>query len=117
VVALFLLPLAVDGASDPISWLLNFGAVGVVLILVLTGQLRTKSEVTDRDKQILEKDEKIAKQDAALVALVQQLTSFMPELIKVGEIVEALPKASEPQLVGLLQDISVRLNEIQGKAG
>ena len=38
---------AVAAAStDPLTWLANLGRAGIVIVLLVTGQLRTKAEVT-----------------------------------------------------------------------
>lgn len=39
--------LADASASDPLAWLVNVGAVGVFLVLFLTGQIFSKSTVKD----------------------------------------------------------------------
>lgn len=108
---------AESAGSDPVSWLINYGVAGVIIILLVTGQLRTKAEVANLEKQVAAKDEQIAAKDAALTALVTQLTTFMPQLAKVGDVVEALPKQAEIQLAAVVRDLSAKLDDIQSPGG
>jgi hypothetical protein len=65
--------------SDPLTWLLNFGAVGVVLVCLMTGLLHTKP---DYDRVIEEGKAK----DRAIEALVAQLTNrTIPALADVSQ--------------------------------
>lgn len=112
-------PMAVGeaSASDPISWLINYGVAGVIIILLVTGQLRTKAEVEGLKAELTKKDESITAKDAALTALVTQLTTFLPQLAKVGDVVEALPRNADTHLAAVLRDISARLDDIQSNGG
>lgn len=114
-----LAPVAADApsGSDPVSWLINYGVAGVIIILLVTGQLRTKAEVEGLKAELIKKDESITAKDAALTALVTQLTTFLPQLAKVGDVVEALPKNGDAQLATVLREISARLDDIQSNGG
>jgi hypothetical protein len=97
---------ASDAASDPLTWLFNVGVAGVVLVLLVTGQLRTKSEVTQLERQIVAKDE-------ALAALQAQLTAnTLPALERSALVIEALPLAAQRHQRGVYGDLNTMRQEL-----
>lgn len=78
-------------SADPMQWLVNFGGLGVVLVLVVTGFLRTKAEVAALTKINDERLEAMKQKDKALDDLVSQLThGVLPQLVRVTEVLNAL---------------------------
>lgn len=114
---LMISPMVAEAGTDPVSWLVNYGVAGVIIILLVTGQLRTKAEVEGLKSELTKKDESITAKDAALTALVTQLTTFLPQLAKVGDVVEALPKSGDTQLAAVLARISAKLDDIESDGG
>lgn len=82
-------------ATDPLGWLVNLGVAGVVIVLLVTGQLRTKSEVTHLEAEIASKDKVIE-------AFQLQLTGHtLPALARSARIFEAIPASETALLVEL----------------
>lgn len=87
-----------DGAvtvSDPFTWLVNLGVAGIVIVLLVTGQLRTKAEVEHLLAEIEAKDKVI---DAVQTQL---LGSTLPALAQSTRVMEAIP-ANERSLMDQL---------------
>ena len=96
---LLLTVLAAD-TSDPLVWLVNLGVAGIVIVLLVTGQLRTKSEVDHLLAEIAAKDRVI---DAVQTQLLGQT---LPALAQSTRVIEAVP-ASEAALVEELRRTQV----------
>lgn len=80
-------------SADPMTWLINFGAVGVVLVLLVTGQLRTKAEVAAIQKIAEERYEEIQRKNQALDDLVNQIThGLLPQLTRTTEVLNELSR-------------------------
>lgn len=83
---------------DPLTWLIyNAGALGVVFALLVTGQLRTKAEVTHLLHEIESKDKVIE-------AFQLQLTGHtLPALAQSARILEAIPSGESSALLAELR--------------
>lgn len=83
--------LPMETSTDPVSWLVNYGVAGIVLILVITGQLRTKAEVLGLQKALYDQGEVLKQKDAAMTALVQQITNqTVPAVGDLARLIDAL---------------------------
>lgn len=102
-----------ESSTDPIPWLVNYGVAGVVILLLVTGQLRTKSEVGALEKRVTQQDDIIKAKDIALEALTNQLVSIVPQLAKVGDVVEALPQNTSAALTHAMSELTSKLDDIQ----
>lgn len=86
--AVLLVPLADTPANDPLTWLVNLGVAGIVIVLLVTGQLATKSEVNQLKAQIETKDRLIE-------AFQSQLTGHaLPALAQSTRVLEAIPASA-----------------------
>ena len=107
-----LVALAATASTDPLAWLVNLGVAGVVIVLLVTGQLRTKAEVENLK-------EEIAAKDKVIEAFQLQLTGHtLPALAQSARVLEAIP-GGEAALLGELRlaqqkatEISQRLEKI-----
>lgn len=88
-------PLAAQ-SDDPITWLINLGVAGIVIVLLITGQLRTKAEVDHLLSEIAAKDRVIE------AVQTQLLSNTLPALAHSTRVMEAVP-ANEQALVEQLQ--------------
>lgn len=103
-------------AADPVGFLVNYGVAGIVIILLVTGQLRTKAEVSGLQKALEEAVEREKQKDLALANLVQQITQHvLPGLNNLAGVVEALPAstASESDSKRQIAELRRRLAEIE----
>lgn len=91
--------------SDPLSWLINLGVAGIVIVLLVTGQLRTKSEVEHLLAEIEAKNKVI---DAVQVQL---LSSTLPALANSTRVIEAVP-AQEQVLIDQLRRTQADASEL-----
>lgn len=82
--------------TDPFTWLINLGVAGIVLVLLITGQLRTKAEVDHLMSEIAAKDRVIEAVQKEL------LGTTLPALTQSTRVLEAIP-ASERALVDELR--------------
>lgn len=74
-----------NGVTDPLAWLVNLGVAGIVIVLLVTGKLRTGKEVEHLLAEIAAKDQVIA-------AFQQQLTgNTLPALARSTQVLEAIP--------------------------
>jgi hypothetical protein len=86
----------VTSTSDPISWLVNYGVAGIIIVLLVTGQLRTKAEVMALQKVADERAEALNAKDKALADLTQQITGHtLPQLARMTEVVEGISRKIE----------------------
>lgn len=73
--------------SDPLAWLVNLGVAGIVIVLLVTGKLRTGKEVEHLLAELAAKDQLIA-------AFQQQLTgTTLPALARSTAVLEAIPSS------------------------
>lgn len=72
-------------ATDPYSFLVNYGALGIIIILIATGQFRTKAEVQRLESQNNEYREIIKSFQ------IQLTTQTLPALSKSAQVLEAIP--------------------------
>lgn len=115
---LLLLPLAAE--VDPISWLVNYGVAGIVLALLVTGQLRTKSEVLGVQKIADDRAREVAAKDAAIAALMTQITGHtVPQLGHLTQVLEALPaqNTSDTAVLEALAELKSKIEQIEQKSG
>lgn len=73
--------------SDPLAWLVNLGVAGIVIVLLVTGQLRTKWEVNALDKRIADQDKVIKEFQDALIG------QTLPALARSAQVLEAIPSS------------------------
>lgn len=96
--------------TDPIQVLLNYGLAGVVVFLVITGQLRTKAEVHAKDAII-------AKQAEIISAFQQSLTSNALPAMSAGiRAVEAVPHSESrtlDQVADAQRDMAVLVGRLE----
>lgn len=104
--------LATANSSDPLTWLVNFGVAGIVIVLFVTGQIRTKAEVENLKSDIAAKDELIKAFQAQLMG------HTLPALERSAQVLEAIP-SSERSLYSQLTRaqhevaaLSARLNDL-----
>jgi hypothetical protein len=123
-----------SATNDPLAWLINLGVAGIVIVLLITGQLRTKSEVdrlervnvdqkdsyekqlTDKDRQLADKERQLDKRDVLIEALREQLTNrTIPALARVGDVVAAYPqqRQSEEELHDRMEGLVSRVEAMQ----
>jgi len=112
------MPYVVWAASaDPMTWLVNFGGLGVVLVLVVTGFLRTKAEVAALTKIADERLAQIQQKDAAIEALIGQITHTLPQLAALAEVVEKVAQTTDPQVVQKLAALTAKIEKIERRQG
>jgi hypothetical protein len=96
-VLLLLIALDTGPTTDPLAWLVNLGVAGIVIVLLVTGKLRTGKEVDHLLEEIAAKDQVIA-------AFQLQLTgTTLPALARSAQVLEAIP-ASDRALHQRLRD-------------
>lgn len=79
-------------ASDPYSFLINYGALGIILVLIATGQFRTKAEVQRLEEQVRRVEEQNKEYRDIIRALQMQLTNHtIPAMSKSAQVLEAIP--------------------------
>lgn len=99
-----------DATADPVSWLVNYGVAGIVILLLVTGQLRTKSEVAGLQKALGDADERARQKDVALSALMAQMTGHtVPQLTDLSRVLNALPDR--------LDALSAKIEENESRRG
>lgn len=80
--------------TDPMAWLINLGVAGVVIILLVTGRLRTKSEVDNLTKENERKDVLIDSKDAQIAALQDAIINkTIPAIAESARVLEVLPQS------------------------
>lgn len=83
---LVLPPLAASSAAeDPFTWLINLGVAGIVIVLLITGKLRTGKEVEYLLTEIAAKDELIK------AFQTQLMGQTLPALTRSTQVLEAIP--------------------------
>ena len=104
-----------NATEDPLSWLINLGVAGIVIVLLITGKLRTGKEVDHLLDEIEKKDEVIA-------AFQAQLTGHtLPAMARSAQVLEHLPTAERSVYAELRQmqtdivDIANKLNSRLGE--
>lgn len=116
-VRLVLLPLALlialEASTDPLTWLINYGIAGVVILLLVTGKLRTSAEVDNLKQALVQAREDLASRDKALHDLTVQITNnTLPSMNALADVIEAQPvRADNNQLAAVL----TRMDEVLGK--
>lgn len=102
-----LVALATTGSpADPISLLVTYGPLGIFLVLLATGQFRTKYEVQRLEKQIGEQaaeinrlHEEARQKDELNRAFQMQLTGHaLPALAQSARVFEAIPNTESDAL-------------------
>jgi citrate synthase len=112
-----LLPLALlialEASTDPLTWLINYGIAGVVILLLVTGKLRTSAEVDNLKQALVQAREDLASRDKALHDLTVQITNnTLPSMNALADVIEAQPvRADNNQLAAVL----TRMDEVLGK--
>jgi hypothetical protein len=107
---LVIMPLAVTSAtSDPLTWLVNLGVAGIVIVLLVTGQLRTKAEVSNLQAQI--------QSQAKLIEGFQtQLNnSTLPALTKFVQFAETIPENNH-EIRSDIADLAKLMHELARQA-
>jgi type II secretory pathway pseudopilin PulG len=85
---------SVAASADPTTILINYGALGIMLVFVMTGQFRTKSEVQNLQRQIEDYREIIRGFQA-------QANQAVPALARSAQVLEAIPNKE----AGVLEEI------------
>ena len=75
---------SVVASADPATILINYGALGIMLVFVMTGQFRTKSEVQNLQRQIEDYRQIIH-------AFQTQANQAVPALARSAQVLEAIP--------------------------
>lgn len=106
----------VMATADPLNVLLNYGGLGLGILLFITGQLHSKGELTDAREQ----------RDRAMAALDemrrQMMTTTVPTLSGNLDVLAAIKDAVEAQVAAqkvsdtdLLRDVLSELRRGQGR--
>jgi len=116
-----LLPLEA-GSTDPVSWLVNYGVAGVVIALLAIGRFRTKQEVDGLNSQLADARSEIKAKDAALLAMMQQVTGHtLPQLGHLADVLERLSHpnetASNTALKAQIDKLAATLAGLDERAG
>lgn len=95
--------------SDPFTYLTGLGFPGIVIGLLITGQLRTKSEAERLIEENRRKDEIIIAKDRQLEALQASIVDkAIPALTRSTQVLESLQKPE----VGAHDELSTARREI-----
>lgn len=104
----FLIAAVADpGPSDPIALLISYGPLGIFLVLLATGQFRTKYEVQRLEKQVEALISENHGKDELIRAFQMQLTGHaLPALAQTARVFEAIPSTESDALgeIRRLQD-------------
>lgn len=92
--------------ADPLAILLNYGGLGIFLVLLITGQVRTKSEVENYKAQLTQQQRII---DAFTMNITGQT---LPALAKSTQVLEHLPRG-EAAIISELQRVAALLQEMK----
>lgn len=108
--------ISMAASADPINVLLNYGGLGLGLILFMTGWLHGKSEMEDvkaqRDKAIDQLDEM---RKLMMGQTVPTLSNNLDVLAAIKDAVEAQVQAQKTSDADLLRDVLAELRRGQGK--
>jgi hypothetical protein len=100
------------GISDPLTWLVNLGVAGIVIILLVTGQLRTKAEVEHLQRENERKDKLLDAKDGQIAAMQAVITDkTLPALSRSTQVLEAIPR-SETVLFAQLRRAQLEVTEL-----
>lgn len=80
--------------ADPTTILINYGALGIMLVFVMTGQFRTKSEVQNLREQIDD-------YRTIIHGFQAQANQAVPALARSAQVLEAIPNKE----AGFLEEI------------
>ena len=100
VVWAMLIPMA---TTDPLALLINYGLAGIIILLLVVGQLRTRAEVEAiKDasaREVSNLTQINAEQNRLIIALQHSLTGgALPAMARSTQILEALPQAENTLL-------------------
>jgi len=96
---------AANATDDPLAWLINLGVAGIVIILFVTGKLRSEKEVLYLLEQIEAKDQVIS-------AFQAQLTGHaLPALAQSAQALEQIPRRGG-DLIGEVEQARADLTEL-----
>lgn len=99
--------------SDPVSFLINYGVAGIVILLLVTGQLRTKAEVTGLEKQLDQSRSDVKERDAAIASIMAQITQHtLPQMANLAEVLDRLPKQPDSGLAARLDQLTATLDAV-----
>lgn len=99
----FIAAVANTEAPDPLSLLITYGPLGIFIVLLATGQFRTKYEVQRLENQVETLMSENREKDALIQAFQMQLTGHtLPALAQSARVFEAIPN-SESDLVAQLK--------------
>lgn len=100
---------ASSATSDPLTWLINLGVAGIVIVLLITGKLRTGKEV----EHLLEE---IASLKQVLSATQAQLTGHaLPALAKSAEALESIPTNQLATVQEQVMELSKQVSKLAEK--
>ena len=117
--AFLLAPIAATSAAeDPFTWLINLGVAGIVIVLLITGKLRTGKEVEYLLEEMAAKDELIK------AFQTQLMGQTLPALTRSTQVLEAIPTSeksmyealnkSQQEVLGLTKRLHDLLQEEGG---
>jgi hypothetical protein len=108
-----------DGSSssptDPFNWVTGLGFPGVIIALLITGQLRTKPEVERLIAENDRKDKLIEAKDTTIATMQSVLTKqTLPALLRSAEVLEAIPNA-ESSLFNELRQAQQQVTDLTSR--
>jgi len=120
-VILFIL-LETAPVTDPVTLtILNYGAFGAVILLLIFGKLHTHSEVATLQKQIEDKNHDIERQRQIIEAVQLQITGHaLPALRASTQVLEALPDSGSVMFAEMnkiaeqVENLSRQISDLTG---
>jgi len=109
---------AADPTTDPVAWLINYGVAGAVIVLLVTGQLRTKSEVTGLKEANDQLRADLLAERAGNAALVNQISNHtLPQMNALADVLERVPKAGsvgpDPEVRAVLENLTAMVSGLE----
>lgn len=105
------IPMADTVSSDPITFLVNYGVAGIVVVLLVLGKLRTKAEVDGLIKANDQLREDLKLRDKAIYDLTLTITNHtLPSLTAVADKTTETEVLS--QVLTRMGDLTARLEDL-----
>lgn len=106
--------------ASPLAILLNYGVLGIIVVLLISGWVRTKPEVDGLKEQIEDLKGQLAERDRVAEAMRVQLTQqTLPAMARSAQVLETIPQTAgdEKQLVKELQALISQLKDFRDDEG